>query len=438
VRAKRLREIPPHTLPQTLKIATTKPKDPFLWIAVLDFDSPHGESTTWLTGSVAGTSVTTALAPLDDPALADLGPVGDIHVLARLCEIAQVVDSGALPPPTTINMSFGRLRRVDPDLNPDPASADCDSPSAACQVAQVAGYLRAKGTWLVAAAGNHGAELFPGSLAEVVAAGMLDSTLFARNGEVRRAWETPSTADALIPGNALCLNSWSAPAGSSYSSALLAGWLVQVLTHPTILDTLPSGMWIPVQHPTKDCPVLGRGDKLTPWCNTGVTALFGGLTGAVPTTCTAASAGITETAPSHSRATPPGSIPSIDAYGDPTHPTPESDPCVPCTGVIATNEGDTLTIDLSKSGPLPEGIVFDAVKLRVEEIYFPIDLDARQLELMNAGELSTLVIPGIGRYIPPGGSVSMWYRMRDRAAPDCGSEAGCFWSSTPLLLGTVD
>jgi hypothetical protein len=233
------------------------------WIGVIDFDSPHGESTTWLAGAVAGSSVTAALAPLDAPELAVIGPVADFHVLAKLCEIAESVDGGPLPAPATVNMSFGRPVR--PFIDPTSPTA-CPVENVACQISRVIRHVKAGGTWFVAAAGNHGSPLFPSSLDDVVSAGMLDMTAFVGGVATRPAWETPSDAEAFIPGSALCLNSWAAPSGSSYSSAMLAGWLVKVLDHPDVLATLGDGAWLPAWSPARLCYVLARNRKATPWC----------------------------------------------------------------------------------------------------------------------------------------------------------------------------
>jgi hypothetical protein len=446
--AKRLKEITPRRAPTPQSFTTSKsgatklaggtggasPAPLDRWIAVIDFDSAHGESTTWLAGRVAGPSVTAALAPLDEPALQPLGPVNDLHLLARLCELVEIVESGALPPPTTINMSFGRLKR-----DSDPTSTDCPVQSSACQVAQLVHRLKVRGSTFVAAAGNHGAELFPASLEEVTSAGMLDANAFVRGAAIRPAWETPPTADAWIPGNALCLRGWSAPAGSSYSSAMLAGWLVEALGHPDVLAGLPSGSMAPAWNATKGCWSLGQGGQSTPWCNGAITSIFLGLTGAVPTQCPTTFAEPTAEAPSYGRTITPSPLPSIDTYGDPTHPTPESDPCVPCTGVLVvggTDDGE-LHLDLSHSGPLPDDITFDEVDLRVGDQFHPLDLTEEQLQLLRTGGLATLVVPDAGLLIPPGASLSLWYRMSGGGAPHCEEGTICFWSSTPLLLGNL-
>lgn len=435
IRAPRLSEIGPQPAPapharmaaSASASATTPPIDS--WIAVVDFDSAHGESTTWLAGQMAGAAATAALAPLDDSGLDVLGPVGDFHVLAKLCEIVQSADGGSLPVPTTVNMSFGRPARETDPLS----STACPEQNAACQVASVVHYLKTRGATLVAAAGNRGKLLFPAVIDDVIASGMLDQTAFLE-GLTRPAWETPSGAEGWIPGYALCLDSWPAPAGSSYSSAMLAGWLVKVLGHPDVLRQLGDGPWVPAWSTARGCYVLAKGKSLTPWCNATATALFAGLTGASADDC---SRGLTEpndSAPADGRAIPPDPLPSLDAWGDPTHPAPESDPCVPCEGTLLTSGSSSdLKIDLSQSGPLPSGIHLDSVSLRVGPSFYPISMSPSQLQGLEVGGLATLLLPGAGPLIPPIPSISLWYRLKANAGASCGTTA-CYWSSTPVLL----
>lgn len=454
ITAKRLREITlnaPTTAPQpqplTFKASaaatgggTTSPAPPSAplpWIAVLDFDNAHGESTAYLAGRVAGTQVSTVLAPIDDPALTTLGPVGDLHVLARLCEIAEAVDREHVTPPTVINMSFGRPHREEIPL--DPESSECTQVNAACQIARVLGHLIGDPARMlvVAAAGNHGSELFPGSLEEVIPAGMLDPTAFVAGGVVEPAWETPGDAEAWIPGSSLCLSGWPAPAGSSYSSAMLAGWLVQPAKHPEVVATLGPDPWQPAWRASCQGYVLTRGVKSTPWCNARVTELIGALK-TPPAPCGGAAVGpIAVVPPGPGRSIPPDpGLPSIDTYGDPTRPTPESDPCVPCTGELTAGPtGADLSIDLSKSGPLPAEVVFDEVFLRVDEFFYPIGLTPEQLGMMAVGGLATIVIQDGGDLVPVGSSLSLWYQLRPMTVASCATPSDCFWSSTPLLVG---
>ena len=434
--AKRLREL---TMPAPLtlgnKAGTTQPGGGFKWVTVLDFDDAHGDSTAWLAGRVAGLTVQTVLAPLDEPALDDLGPVGDLHVLARLCEIVDDVDAHRLPPPTTLNMSFGRLRQVT-----DPEAVPCDATLTSCQVASVIHYLKAKGTTFVAAAGNHGREMFPAVLDDVVSTGMLDGSALAQTRTAHPAWETPAEADAWIPGNALCLNSWPAPAGSSYSSAMLAGWLVEALQRPDLLATLPDEPWRAAFNVQKNCWVLARGPKLLPLCNGGITGILGPMTANPLAACGGVTARPVATPPPGLRAHTPGPLDSIESLGAPTHPAPESDPCVPCSGVIVADgggNGSDLVLDLSKSGPLPGDLTFDEVDLRVGDLYYPIALSEEELTLMREGALGTIVVPDGAALLRYGDSPSLWYRLRGEDTVECTAERPCVWSSTPLMVSDV-
>lgn len=424
-----LHDIAPHEAPMDFTGPPVQPVSK--WIAVVDFDNSHGESTAWLAGQVAGPDVTAALAPLDDPSLAVLGDVGDFHVLARLCEVAQDTDGGTLPAPATVNMSFGRrVRASDPT-----SSSSCPAQNAACQVAKVAHHVAQSGSWLVAAAGNHREGLFPGTLDEVVDAGMVDVDAFLANVATRPAWETPPGAAATIPGNGLCLDAWSAPPGSSYSSALLSGWLVQLLDHPEVLSQLGDGPWVPAWSASSGCYVLAKGRAPTPWCNDAITSLFAGLIGPPPPGCGQRHSDPTVTVPTPGRGTPPDAIPSIDTWGVPTHPAPESDPCVPCSGqMVASGHTTDLRIDLSDSEALPSGIVFDQVALRVGQNNYVLGLTLGQLTQMAGAGLATIVVPGGGALVDPNSSPSLWYRMKPDPAINCASSTLCFWSSTPILI----
>jgi hypothetical protein len=406
-------------------------------MAVVDFDGAHGDSTTYLAGYVAGPNVTARLVPLNRPDLDEIfGRVNDLQVLAALCSIAEAVDGGQLAPPETINMSFGR--RAQPD---DPVSvADCQPPrmpDAACEIAYVVDHLQPESTF-VAAAGNHRERLFPGSLAGVLGAGMLDLTSFFHTGDVRAAWETPAGAQARMPGNSLCLGSWAAPAGSSYSSALLAGWILRVLRRPDVLASLPQGVWEPrwnAEAGPAGCYVLARGGQMTNFCNTAISALFDELSGnSAP--CWSAASEPTITALATARPYPPDpSLLSADAWGAPTTPQPESDPCVPCTGVLLVNGLSLdLRIDLSQSDPLPSGIVLDEVSLRVEDEYYRLSLTEAELEAMTAGQLAALFVPDMGGIVNQDVSLSLWYQMKPPLVDCAGAVGSCYWSSTPMLL----
>jgi len=442
-RARRLEEI----LPPLVSGNTTKKKGAIVsaipapgpslrWMGIADFGNEHGDSTTALAGQVAGPDVSAVLVTLDRPALAPLGDVGDFHVLAALCSIAEAVRTGGVPRPEVVNMSFGRRAHSE-----DPHSAaECALPgvpqTAACEIARVVAQLTQQGTRFVSAAGNHGAPLFPGTLDDVISAGMLEPTSFFDGGSLEPAWETPADADALIPGNALCLGTSAAPAGSSYSSAMLAGWIVRVLKSSSVQANLNAGTWAPIQQ--NGCWKLGRvlltqnppQWKVSPWCNQAITDIFNDLSGS-SAACWNAASEPTVTAPVQAPTTPMEDIDPLDAHVFlATHPTPESDPCVPCSGrMVATS----LRIDLSRSEPLPESIVLDEVSLRVGESFLKLELTEEDLNAMTAGELAAILVPDMTSWLTTNDSMSLWYRMKVGDG-SCDLGGDCFWSSTPLLI----
>jgi hypothetical protein len=403
------------------------------WIAVIDFEGPHGESTAWLVDQVAGPDVPALLSVLDDPALAALGPVGDFHVLAKLCEIAELVDAGGVVPPRAVNMSFGRAAGAH---DPDPP-ATCNEDRGSCQVARVVQHLRNLGTSFVAAAGNHQQLLFPAALPNVLAAGMLDvGAMF--EGTTEPAWETPQTVEGLSPGNGLCLEEWAAPAGSSYSTAMLTGWLSEVLERYPTLDVTATGSWYPRWHAALGCWVLAQGVRMAPWCNDAIDVLFEGLAGDNENVCwhVATEPSVELPPPGQPQAQP--AVPSIVAWAGETAPAPESDPCVPCVGhLVAQGAATDLVIDLSQAQPLTPGIFLDAVFLRVGYGFYELPLDTEDLAAMAAGDLAQIVLSGWGTLIPPGsGQPSLVHQMKTDAGADCTFLGLCFWTSTPLLIKT--
>ncbi|HET9300475.1 MAG TPA: hypothetical protein VFO11_11050 [Candidatus Polarisedimenticolaceae bacterium] len=440
---------------ELVTLSSTKQKGPGLkalivpgpsldWISVLDFNNRHGDGTTWVVDQVAGPDVSAKLVPLDRPGFAAVlgDEVGDFHVLAAVCAVAEEVRVGNVPMPRAVNMSFGRHAHSE-----DPGSAAaCPAPpalqTAACEIARAVAQLTQQGTWFVSAAGNHGAPLFPGSLQEVISAGMLDLTRFFDDGSTAPAWETPPNADALIPGNALCMGSSAAPAGSSYSSAVLAGWIARLVKYGNPLLTQGGGStWVPVYNssPTKQCWTLGKAllnqspappPTASPYCNATITEMLDALSGT--------------SAPCWNAATAPMATVAAVLHGDPrqgvdpldghfvlgTHPTPESDPCVPCSGHMVASD---LHIDLSQSEPLPSWMALDEVGVRVDGTFLKLGLSPDDLTKMTTGDLAVLEVTDMETWVSSAVSLSVWYRMRP-VEESCEVEENCFWSSTPLLL----
>lgn len=420
-------------LPQSGGISSPpEPDDPALDV-VIDFTGPHGASTTWLVDAISGPGADAAMLALDDPALEPLGEeVGDFHVLASLCRVLDDILYQRIPPPRTINMSFGRSVATGDADPPD----DCVDGRASCQIARVAAALRGRGVRLVAAAGNHGEMLFPAALEHVIAAGMLELNGYLDRGAPEPAWQTPDGADVLTPGNALCLRFWPAPAGSSYSSALFSGWLSTLLVVKPGLDPLAGGPWWPAWNEALSCHVLTNGVESVAGCNGRVDAAFDGLAGANAATCWFADETPSQAGERPGEPGPPPSLPSLAAWSAETSPTPEADPCVPCVARFATLSPADVRIDMSQSKALPPGMVLDDVRLQIGTSNYPLGLDPTVLDAIEDGELSELLLPGWGPLLTPAGPVSLWYRLKPDEGTDCSVPGSCFWSSTPVLLGS--
>lgn len=407
------------------------------WIAVVDFDSEHGASTHWLADTMAGPAVRAELFLLDDPALDALGEtVTDLHVLAATCRVAEAVDQEGRPPPITLNMSFGRAAQHDDARDANTCARD----RASCQVSRVLQHLDDKGTIEVAAAGNHKGETYPAALRGVIDTGMLDLNQFFAESTAAGAWESPSPTRALIPGNALCLRGgWPAPGGSSYSSALLAGWLANLATEGIDVgaNTQSAAPYEPRYDAQQACYVLARGDDTYGTCNHVAGTLFNGIEhdgfgrcwhGSRPNMIHSDPLGDAEQALA---------ITPFDQWVAGNGPLPESDPCVPCVGNLFGPQSDQdLSINMSQSGAIADGLVLDKVYLRADQDFFPLPLASTQLGWIAAGLVSELVLPSWGSVAGDADSSSLIFVMRTPGQSNCDAPPtpGCLWTSSALYI----
>ncbi|HKQ61018.1 MAG TPA: S8/S53 family peptidase [Candidatus Polarisedimenticolaceae bacterium] len=407
------------------------PPTPRPWLAMVDFTGAHGDSTTWLASEIAGDGVDTFLSDLDDPQLAPLGDrVGDFHVLSKLCEVAEKVDHSPLDPPLIVNMSFGRAVFASTDPT---SAAGCNPASAPCQIAQVLARLRQQGSVLVAAAGNQQQLLFPASLDDVMAVGMQDLNRFLFNAQPRAAWETPTGVNAWMPGNALCLDAWAIPAGSSYSSAVFAGWLVELRQDYPTVDPLVGPTWMPRWSTQSQCVVLAQATVLSTECNPTINLMFAGLVDGYDTLCWSPQPTVSETVPPPGTPQAPTTLPTFEQWVAGVHREPESDPCVPCVGKIAPG-GVDLNLDVSAAQPLPSGTYIDSLSLRVTTNYYPLTVTSAQLSALAAATLDQLVLSQAGSLVAPGQSVSLYYRLKNDPNWSCNVPNNCYWRSTPVLM----
>lgn len=411
------------------------PAEPLEWLGVIDYSGTHGISTSWLADKISGRAIETFLGILDDPAFEPLGPaVGDFHVLAKLCQLTDFVDNGG-DPPRVMNMSFGRsareVDRDDPDNVVD-GQQGCDESVASCQIAMVISHLTERGVTFVAAAGNHQELLFPAILKNVVSAGMLDLNRFLDDKIVEGEWETPPNVDALTMGSHLCLRHWAAPSGASYASAVLAGWLYEVLrVHPEIQRHGDGILWAPSWSDDDRCYRLSDGQNLYGPCNPYIQTLFAGLLGGNEESCWSVASlpafELDEPGDPHG----PPALPSLDEWSEETLPTPESDPCLPCVGLVSGND---LVIDFSSSVGLPTGIYLDAVTLRVGGDYYPLSLMPGELQAIEEGTLSVLQLSGWGWLAGLGEKMSLVYHQKVESGGLCLLPGSCYWTSTNVFM----
>ncbi len=427
------------------------------WVAVIDWDNWHGRSVDWVLRGSTQSAVETVLLDLKIVVPGGRG-VTDVEVIARLAEIIQAIDVKDVPVPEVVNMSFGRLRQPD-----DADDTSCDRRRLSCQVARLLGHLARSGatapnrpgTVMVAAAGNHGESLFPGSIQGVVATGALDLQQLALAGDVDFAWETPAGAQALMPGAGICLRQGSGdtalemplPAGSSFSAAIYSGWLTEALKYSRdlVLDRLQArGLWTPWQSceaPT--CPYyLVQGDVTFPSPSGRASQRVVETVYDNPAFCGTVRGGRLDPdlLPA---ADPTRGLSLVEWMASEHRPAPEPDPCVPCslcrdlerqepgtpgTTVTVPLAGD---IDLHSAWRMPQNTRLDALYLRLGQEYWLFDLAPSQRKAIAVGDVGFLGID-VTLHNP---DLSAQPSLVSLITIDPGTpEEGHFWHATPLIF----
>ncbi|MCB1033537.1 MAG: hypothetical protein KDD47_06855 [Acidobacteria bacterium] len=429
------------------------------WLAVMDWNNWHG----WTIGATIRliSNRPVSLFALDDPALTQaLGTtIGDHHVMASLCSLAEQIEHEALDEPAVLNLSFGRMAQTSEDL----PFQHCDRNTISCQVKRLLAHLKGLGITIVGSAGNHGSMLFPAIAESVLAAGSLDMAAFRWGQEVKPTWESPEETAALLPGYALCLEYlegtsagelWPAPAGSSYSSAVLSGWFADGVIDESFPDPLP-GIISPEWSSDLACYVLSQ-DR-NPRCNAAANTLLQQLLGQTSLNCWNQS--ITEPYLQIQGPTVPLDagldLPSIEEWiSTAQNPAPSSDFCVPCVSgggwdlvgpggekpeglgaqvAGAQAGGSSFILDVSASGTLSGGHSLDALYLRIEDQFFPLlersEGQGPLLDDLMNGSYSRLVLDNFVSLIPSRDTqLSLVYVL----SPDGSSSS--YWTSTPVLL----
>lgn len=412
------------------------------WVALVDFRGWHSASVAVAIRQYSGGAGEVFPYYLDDPAVTSkLGTaVTDAHVLVKLCRVFDDIDFGGQPAPAAVNLSFGRLAKVeDPE-----SSVTCNADQLACQIAKVLAGLSIVGqgtgapTALVSAAGNHGHWLFPAVLDEVLAAGLPD-LLQSTDVLPVASWETPAPGRSLLlaPGAGLCLISgnlaWTAPAGSSFSTALVSAWLLEIPAHDRLgmiagsfLDgdsrlrlaqgtSALAGAWV--------TSLEARKATAAPRCQAAALP-----TAQVPMRMTAVLAGLP-------------SVPSLPELVESSHrPAPEPTPCVPCKDIRVPPPSFTFSalrstttglgldalgaeIELSSPWPLPQGVELVDLYLRVDGNFYRLAVDGGAR--VGLTQPLTLKIPWSG--YAPVGQPSVLFVVRR------GSDT--YWNSVPILPG---
>jgi hypothetical protein len=397
------------------------------WVAVLDWDDGHGWSVGELVLEASDRRVEVSLLDLLG-VRARLPPLGsratDLDVLAQLCSLAERAYTDPDDRPVAVNMSFGRV------LDDDPQCLGPTSGTFACQVGTVLDHLYHDLDIVpIAAAGNHAEILFPAVLPPVLSAGALELASFVnQNGLVEPSMETPPEAEALVLGYGFELENpaapddrWPVPAGSSYASALTAGWIAGATNRSGDfrargLDT--SGRWHPVAL-REGYGLAFDGSLVLGSVLVGPSRMMRHAMGTEYRSACWISRPETRRTLALGPAVPALPALSVVDLASDSGPLPGSRPCIPCEGdtpppppppdsYAATGD---LLLDLQASSPLPDGMSLDDLWLRAGQgIYELVPMDGGYgdfLQRFAAGDLEQLVIAGIDNVAGPQDQVSL-------------------------------
>lgn len=426
------------------------------WVAIIDWSTWHGWSIGWIIHQIAGPATGLIFLDLLDPQLAPLGSgPGDAHVLAHLCDVVDAVDRGVRSAPQVVNLSLGRQGKPKEKWD----GSTCLPHRLSCHVTRVLEGLVSRGTVVVGAAGNHRSVLFPAMVGAVLETGSLDLERLAA-GAIEAGWETVGSVRGLAPGDGLCLRGgWDAPAGTSFASAVLSGWLAGLMFEDPSLDPRAANTWRPAWNGT--CHVL-LGDGV-PYggCASPSTLAVDEMLELVldPLSPMSPCRGpgfdpqpVGISVPMPAGPSPAPRLLSHDQWvATGIGPTPAPDPCIPCMGSggggfaagSAPARGasgmrvseDDLVIDRSQSQALPA--ILHEVHLRVGDEFFQLDLSPTALAQLESGHDEPLVIEGGMLLVDTSRQPSLVYVAAVEPGLDCSDPADvakCFWTSSPIDL----
>ena len=422
------------------------------WVAVLDWSTDHGRTVAQTVLESTDANVAVELLPLDRPRL-DLPllsrlPVGDVHLLSQLCALEERLERGE-PPPLVANLSVGRYAApaADPPPPGDPPrvvirrgpARDLGPAQIQSQVGAVIHHLRSRyDIVFVGADGHHRGRAFPASLPGVLEVGMLDLSRL-RRGTVRRAWQTGTATRALFPGNGLNLVShedpercWPAPPGSSYASAIAAGWIAGyrarggVWNHAWVGSQWSVGFRDGSAALERDGQPVAGSDLPGPAAL--LSRLIGGSSCGAVRTKQALSVSVTGAVADPLRGRP--SLPEAIAL---LGPSPNNVTCVPCE--IVGDAGATahaahaseLTIGLGATGALPAAQQLVDVFLIVDGAFYGLGADDKPqiLSALTEGRAAQLTVAGLPE-AASAAELGLLFILRS-----AGRE---FWTSTPINL----
>jgi len=450
------------------------------WVAVVDWNNWHGWSVGWTIRQASGGAVEVALFALDDPTLATFfgERITDVHLLAQLCQLSEILEDPDVSPPVAVNLSFGR-----PSGRDDDPAGSCNPTTLSCQIGQLLEHLRtlsiervperANPTAFFAAAGNHRGLLFPGADHRTISVGALDLQLFHQRGWATGAWETPEAADAFFPGHGLCLEyeaapgreaAWPAPPGSSFATALMTGWLAPSLGSRPLPES--RGRWAPAKSCRgRRCSFgVARGGRVYGGTTTAAQNLVRGTSSDEQTACSFWESTGDETTLVRSLGRP-RSLAALPALSFPEvspsllRPTPEPASCVPCeerfgrgrarnrsttdltadldtTGLGVTAgatrwpRSETLTVQLWAGQALASDLVLTDLYLRVEHWLYPVELSRRDRRRLENGEIDLLELD-LSHELPKRTQPSLIWVLR--GVSELGGEVE-LWTSSPILF----
>ncbi len=455
------------------------------WAASIDWADWHGWTTAATQKQISG--LTTYMFPLLDE---DNGPirnllgegVGDAHVLVQMCRLAESSYNNPTAPPRVLSMSFGRTALDD---EPQQTGDSCDPDTISCQLKRVFDYVRdEQGVEMLAAAGNHQAMHFPAFYPAVTSVGTLDMAAFGSvDQRIAGVWESPGQADAYMPGYGVCLDNdnpdrlddlWPAPAGSSYATAILAGWIADGQPIGMLSANPPGQIWAPTWATTEECYVLAQEPATA--CNTQVNTIIARILGQTEDNCWTSLAQepnvkISVDAEAVDLQTAKGNAVGLDEFVSEHEPAPAPDFCIPCSGggggakskvqalgggalgatAFPTGGGQgaplgagagagpifpidlgLFVIDLSGYASYLGDYSIFQVFLRIGDLFFPVldraqPADADILDGIGSGEYNSITIQGLSGKFPINSQPSLFYTA-------CEDGNTCYWSSVPILM----